>query len=268
MFLERQMQSIYRIGRTLEELNADEDGVLAEEEWCYVEEEIMYRRQELIGELNLWPHVPGSSTGSVMISELMWTLAAASLLHHLLSHDLSAAPLTGKPMEESAFRKALQAHSQVVEAYCKLLGIAPSSLTAVCNMANDDGTRHFEVPALLTALIQLGQSSEISFIVTVELSPPSDSDDVEAFRIHVSSMGGEVKEIRFVGFDVPLEYVKEQIQEAFAVDTQRCIELLTVSGTMLSNNDKLPQALKQCQHDEPSTAVMKQSPASMAEDLV
>merc|ERR1712007_347362 len=126
----------------------------------------------------------------------------------------------------SAFRKVLQEHSKVVEEYCKLLGVAPSSLTAVCNMANDEGTSCFEIPAMLTALIQLGQNSETSFIVTVELSPPSDSEDVETFRIHASSMGGEVKEIRFVGFDVPLENVKEQIQEAFAVDPQRRIELL------------------------------------------
>merc|ERR1712176_1600314 len=122
------------------------------------------------GDFDVWPCVPGSETGWVMISDLLWTVAAAAFLHHVLYSCSSCIPaaaafLHSSPVAvtEAAFQEAVHLHVQAVETYSLLLGLPPSSLASLCNCACCGESGTFDTSALLVALVQLGQDAAKNF---------------------------------------------------------------------------------------------------------
>jgi hypothetical protein len=228
------------LDRSHEEGVPSTGALLAEEEYASLRDYVKVVIS-LDTDFDVWPYVPDSETGWVVTSELLWMVAAAKFIHHVLSGPIA--------VTEAAFQEAVHLHVQAVESYAKLLGLPPSSLTSLCNNACCDEAGTFDAAALLIAIVQLGQDSLKTYIVSVELCPvDSEEFPLTGFRVCATSIAGEAKYISIRDTETHFEELKEKIRLEFGLGPNRAIEGLTSDGTLLRNSDKLPGCIMNTTH--------------------
>jgi len=85
------------------------------------------------------------------------------------------------------------------------------------------------------------QSLNPDFILTVQLSTQSAGENL---TISASTIGGEVRDVLLNSSVSTVGQLRDKLRRVFEVTTSRRLQLFTIAGTVLEDDDVLPAALE------------------------